>query len=106
MSVHSMRVKELPCIACSLDEHYPQCGVTEAHHCNEQELAGHRRVGDHAQVPLGSWHHRGVPPRGMSREDARRAFGPSLALHQKQFRERYGNDALLLAITAEQLAKL
>lgn len=106
MTDRSLLVKQLPCIACTKQGVLVQCGVTEAHHLNLGGRAGQKRRGDDYQIPLGTWHHRGVPPAGMSRSQALHYFGPSLASHSKAFRSIFGVDEVLLADTNEQLLKL
>ena len=108
MSARSKLVRMLPCHCCALEgiDGDSQCGRTEEHHCNEQELAGHKRVGDHASVPLGAWHHRGVTLPGVTRDEMTFRFGPSLALSQRMFRFTYGHDAQMVAITNDKLARL
>jgi hypothetical protein len=62
------------------------------------QLSGGRRIGDHATVPLCPWHHRSVwIDRFTNQAMARTLLGPSLASEPKEFRERFGTDAELLA---------
>lgn len=105
MSAHSLQVKRLRCLACEI-EGVNQPSPTESHHQNAGGHAGQKRVGDHAQVPLCSWHHRGVRPVGMACEVMTHLYGPSLALNSRQFRFSYGSDAEQLAATQFKLARL
>lgn len=105
MSAHSMLVKQLPCLACELEE-VPQPFPTEAHHQNLGGKAGQKRLGDKYQVPLCSWHHRGIRIAGMSNDAMTHKYGPSLALDSRQFRFVYGDDDSLLALTNHKLAQL
>lgn len=57
---------------------------------------GHKRRGDEYTIPLSSWHHRGVLLPGHTASSMRLLYGPSLALHSKAFRQRYGRDDELL----------
>lgn len=106
MSARSPLVKSLPCIACQHEGVAKQCGVTEEHHLNLGGKAGQKRRGDDYSIPLGSWHHRGVRPFGMSSDAMTALYGPSLALDSKQFRFAYGSDDQLLALTNAKLASL
>lgn len=105
MSAHSLQVKRLPCLACEIED-VSQPSPTEAHHLNEGGHAGQKRRGDEYQIPLCQWHHRGVAPRGMTRDVMTHLYGPSLALDSKQFRFSYGRDDDLLATTQHKLARL
>ena len=89
------RLKEIGCIASWLDG-LP--GVpAEIHHLNMGGRAGNKRRGDEFTIPLSAWHHRGVPRDGYTVTQMRMLYGPSLALHSKAFRQRYGADDELLA---------
>jgi len=80
------------CIACRLAGQ-TDCGPTEAHHL----LSGNKRRGHAYSIPLGSHHHRGEPPEGMTAKQAAEWYGPSLARQSKAFRALYGSDDVLLA---------
>jgi hypothetical protein len=105
MSAHSLRVKELACLACEI-EGVQQPSITESHHQNLGGLAGQKRLGDTFQIPLCGWHHRGEPPRNVTKSEATYIFGPSLACDSKQFRFCYGTDDQLLALTNDKLRRL
>ncbi len=89
--LHSM-----PCIACLLDGNATVCGRTEAHHLVDK---GYRRLsgGNQATIPLGRWHHRGIPREGYTNQLAREIWGPSLASEKRAFIEQYGTERELLA---------
>lgn len=92
------RLKEMGCIACWKEGRvnvYP-----EIHHLNLGGRAGQKRRGDEYTIPLCRWHHQGhvVFHIGMLTTDERaELWGPSLKLHSKAFRKRYGKDDELLA---------
>lgn len=108
MSKRSALVRQLRCIACAQEgiREPDQCGRTEEHHCNEQELAGHKRVGDHASIPLGAWHHRGIVKPGWTIDQMTHVYGPSLVHDQKQFRAAYGKDGPMIEVTDNNLERL
>lgn len=105
MSAHSLQVKRLRCLACEI-EGVSQPNPTEAHHLNAGGRAGQKRRGDEYQIPLCQWHHRGVAPRGVTRDVMTHMYGPSLAHDSKQFRFAYGDDEQLLLATQARLARL
>jgi hypothetical protein len=100
------RLKELGCLACWYERVAVQWNPTEIHHLNEGGKAGQARRGDEFTVPLCSWHHRGEPPEGFTASEMRLTHGPSLARHSKAFRERFGTDDELLALTNRRIARL
>lgn len=88
-------IHEMPCICCQ-HRGVSQPSMTSAHHLVDN---GYRRLsgGDQATIPLCLWHHQGytVPP---SREDDMKyLYGPSLALHKKEFIATFGTERSLLA---------
>lgn len=91
-------VRQLPCIACTIGG-TSVCGKTEAHHLNLGGKAGQKRRGDWFVIPLGRWHHQGIPPDGMSAMTAAMKYGPSLAKSSKRFRAMFGDDQALLEKT-------
>lgn len=88
---HMARVKMIRCIACW--ETGLCCGPTEVHHT----LSGGRRRGHLYVLPIGQWHHVGKPLPGMTANQMRLTYGPSLELHGKAFTAQYGSDDSLLA---------
>lgn len=82
---------ELGCIACRLNG-FTHPTVAEIHHY----LRGNKRIGHHATIPLCTWHHQGVSTEAVPA--ALYAYlGPSFHKHTREFRARYGDDAVLLA---------
>lgn len=97
------RLKVMPCVSCVIAfGRFETCGPTEVHHL----LSGNKRRGHMFTIPLGRWHHQGIPPKDMSAVTATRVFGPSLAKQSKKFRELYGNDDFLLEQVNKQLGEL
>jgi len=87
------RIKEGPCIAClqrGID--LSGQGLVEVHHL----LSGGRRIGHMATVGLCAWSHRAVPFWGMTHEEMRDHYGPSLAEGSRPFHAEFGSDAELL----------
>ena len=103
MSKRSELVRALPCIACAISV-CPQPNATEEHHLNLAGKAGQKRRGDEYSIPLCGWHHRGESPHFTTL--ARLHYGPSLALHSKEFRKVYGCDDELLTKTNALLGVL
>lgn len=94
------RFQDIGCLCCAM-EGYLDVPV-DVHHLvdkGDREKSG----GDAATLPVCPWHHRGVPPSGFSEDTARSYAGPSLALHKKSFKERYGTERELLALTDKLL---
>lgn len=86
------RLKEIGCLACwmiGFMDVYP-----EIHHQNLDEHAGQKRLGDEFTVPLCGWHHQGHGPASLYE-----TLGPSLKLHAREFREKFGSDAVQLEKT-------
>ena len=98
-------VKLMPCLACTIEGVVSVCGPTEIHHLNFDGKAGQKRRGDWFTIPLGRYHHQGIPKDGMNAMQAEMRYGPSLKLKSKRFRERYGSDQALLERTNEMLGR-
>lgn len=64
-----------------------QCGPTEIHHRNLDDKHGQKQLGQDAVVALGAYHHRGAPWWGHGDAEMRAEYGPSFALHPREFRE-------------------
>lgn len=64
----------------------------EIHHIDGRTKPG----ANQRTIPLSPWSHRGVPPSGMSTEEATAMLGPSLALDKKGFKKRFGTERQLL----------
>jgi hypothetical protein len=90
-SARMARISRLRCVACW--DTGLCCGKTEVHHL----LSGGKRRGHAYTIPLGLWHHQGIPLLESNTELMRLFFGPSLRLESKAFHERYGSDDELLA---------
>ena len=88
-------ISRLRCVACW--DSGRVCGHTEVHHLNLDGKAGQKRRGHDFTIPLGRWHHQGIPLNGFTSEQMRLFFGPSLKLHSREFRAEYGSDDELLA---------
>ena len=88
------RLSMIRCVACW--QTGLCCGKTEVHHLNMFGKAGNKRRGHHYTIPLGRWHHQGIPLAGITTTQMRLFFGPSLKLHSKAFRAQYGTDDELL----------
>ncbi len=86
------KIKASVCTACF------QIGIEsespEIHHL----LSGNRRRGHRYTIGLCTWHHRGVPFDGCTREGSRFVYGPSLAEGSKPFRAKFGDDEALLVM--------
>lgn len=99
-AIHNMR-----CIACEVGEIALSCGRTEAHHLVDKGYRSHSG-GHMATIPIGQWHHQGIPLPGFNEREMAFVFGPSRELSKRLFVERFGTDRELLAITNEKLARV
>lgn len=88
------RLSMIRCVACW--ETGLCCGKTEVHHQNADGKNGGKRLGHLNTIPLGRWHHQGIPLPGYTVNQMRLHFGPSMKLHHKAFTAQYGSDAQLL----------
>jgi hypothetical protein len=91
-------IKDIGCICCRLDGFdWTYCDV---HHLLTTGLHGNgERRGDEFTVGLCKWHHVG------RRDDSCHwAIGPSYASNARAFREKYGDDEVLLTIQNTLLA--
>jgi hypothetical protein len=104
-------LRQLGCLACHIlwvdaqiffgpKARRPECGAVEIHH----QLSGNRRIGHDATVPLGRWHHQGIQLPGLTVRQMDNLYGPSLARSSKRFRERFGEDIVLLELANSLLA--
>lgn len=93
------RLSMMRCVACW--ETGLCCGKTEVHHT----LSGGRRRGHSQTLPMGQWHHQGIPLPGYTTNQMRLVYGPSLKLHSKAFQQQYGGDDVLLAKVNEVLER-
>lgn len=72
---------------------------TEVHHLTDCST----RLGHDATIPLCVWHHRGEPPEGTTKAEARITFGPSFADGRRPFAAAFGSDQQLLELTNAML---
>lgn len=88
------QILEHGCIACRMR------GVgnvwPEIHHLNLDSKHGGRRLGHDFTVGLDSWHHRGIPFKGMTAADTEAVAGPSFARTPRAFRKEFGRNERLL----------
>lgn len=77
--------RAIGCVVCRF-RGVPQVGATEIHHRNLGDLHGQKQLGQHAVVAMCEYHHRGIPLPGMQADEMRDEYGPSYALHAKDFR--------------------
>lgn len=75
----------------------PTRGRIDIHHLKD----GGQVLGHWWTIALHSWWHRGVPPRGMSIEEARALYGAALTDGMKAFRECHGFDDRDLWVDAQ-----
>ena len=78
----------LGCICCKIMGGFRSA---EFHHITDRG----RRVGHQYGLPLCEWHHRGLPPAGMTAPLAREQLGPSLAEGKASFESTFGTEAEL-----------
>lgn len=89
------RIHAMPCIACE-KERCRQPLRTEAHHLVDKGtriLSG----GHMATLPLCGWHHRGEKEYPLTQKEMHLIYGPSFALHKREFIATYGAERELLA---------
>ena len=85
------KLQKIGCLAC---RHYGYIQAADMHHL----LAGNKRRGNEATIPLCEYHHRNVwHTRFKTKKLAQTLLGPSLAESSKAFHERFGSDEELLA---------
>lgn len=94
-------IRAMPCLACE-KERVQQPLRTEAHHLVDKGTRAHSG-GHMATIPLCIWHHRGEPVEYMTKKEMHQIYGPSLALHKREFKACYGTERELLAETDERL---
>jgi hypothetical protein len=98
-----MRLQDAGCICCA-KEGFKDVPV-DVHHLVDNGYRKHSG-GDKATLPLCPWHHRGVPPGGLSAAEAEKRAGPSMARNKKRFIQRYGTERELLAETNQRIEEL
>lgn len=89
--IRMAKIKRMRCVACW--DTGLCCGPTEVHHT----LSGGKRRGHSFTIPLGKWHHQGIPLEGVTTRQMRLFYGPSMRLESKAFKAQYGDDNALLA---------
>jgi hypothetical protein len=86
-------LQDLGCICCLVEGlgHV----APDIHHIVDN---GYRRLsgGHKSTIPLCPFHHRAVPPNGMTAAEAEACMGPSMKLNKKKFIEKYGTERSLL----------
>lgn len=65
-------------------------------------IDGNKRMGHQFTIPLCYWHHEGVPPEGLTKQETQDKVGPSLK-SKKLFNEVFGSEILLLEYTNDFL---
>lgn len=87
------RMRDHGCIACF------KIGIPnqppDVHHLNLDNKAGQKRLGDDINMPLCPWHHRGIKFERHTFKGMKNIFGPSRALHKREFVKKFGTDEKL-----------
>ena len=81
-----------PCLLCLLSK--GRVRLPDIQHM----IAGFKRLGHDATYSSCEWHHRGIKPDQLTRQQAMGALGPSLAMGKRSFQAEYGSEELLLAV--------
>ena len=89
-------MRDIGCLACLLSDMKSQCGKVTMHHLVDKGYREHSG-GNQATIPLGEWHHQGIPLMNRTVTWMRNMYGPSMALESKAFAELYGSQRALLA---------
>lgn len=92
-------LRRIGCVACLLDGVYND--QIDIHHL----APGRKRIGNHATLPMCSWHHRGVPDI-ISAKETKARRGPSMALDKREFKERYGSEEGLLEFVNQLIEEM
>jgi hypothetical protein len=79
--------RALGCIACHVRRNKQQCGHTQIHHRTIGDLHGQKQLGHGQVVALCEWHHQGIQQPGMTVDQMREEYGPSLHHHKRDFME-------------------
>lgn len=96
-------LRALGCIACRIERRIDDdCGPIEIHHLVDKGYRKHSG-GNQATIPLGRWHHQGIPWIDITVTYMRAIYGPSKRLEGKEFTKVYGTDRDLLARVNELL---
>jgi hypothetical protein len=106
-------IHAMPCIACEIEADWAKARQeapldqplrTEGHHLVDKGTRKHSG-GHMATIPLDGWHHRGELLYPLSAREMKQLYGPSLALHKRDFVATYGKERDLLAIIDKRLEK-
>jgi hypothetical protein len=87
------QLRRIGCIACAKHGRKSEIDV---HHLVDKGTRKHSG-GNKATLPLCPWHHRGLTCDGWLCGSMYLIFGPSLALHKREFKKRYGTERDLLS---------
>jgi Recombination enhancement, RecA-dependent nuclease len=90
------------CIACLIGGAPYACGRITIHHIVDKGYRKHSG-GNLATIPLGEWHHQGIPYMDVTATFMRAMFGPSMELEKREFAKTYGTQRELLARVNEIL---
>lgn len=103
-TAEQLRLDRLHCMACCacLQGTLPQPFPTEAHHLVDKGYRIHSG-GHMATIPLCKWHHRGELLYPHTQREMHFLYGPSLALHKREFKALYGTERELLELTDQIL---
>lgn len=97
-----LAIQMLGCIVCR--KHKRIFRAAEIHHLTVGGRHGQKRRGHDYTIGLCGWHHRGANAFGNP-DLGLKTYGPSYALHARQFRETYGSDDQLLAYQNELIER-
>lgn len=98
-------MQERGCVPCWLEaklqgrRYVPEPG--DVHHVEQANAVGHH-LSTYLACP---WHHRGVRKNDLPTGRMLEIFGPSMALHPKSYRARYGAESDLLEYQRSMLLK-
>ncbi len=95
-------IQERGCVPCWLESRFTG-RKHEPEPCDIHHTDGSKNHNDvYGNCP---WHHRGVPKGDLRPSDMLPIFGPSMALHPREYRIRYGTENDLLAYQRAMLLK-
>lgn len=95
-------LRSIGCVCCLIEGHREQCGPVEIHHLVDKGTRAHSG-GNQSTIPLGRYHHQGIPFMDTTVTYMRARFGPSLRLESREFAKVYGSQRDLLAKVNEML---
>jgi hypothetical protein len=88
----------------TLKEHCPclPCLLVNPRHIRlptiQHKTSGFKRDGHAATYSACEWHHLGIPPDGMNKQEASGFLGPSLAHSKRTFVQEYGTENTLIQV--------